>query len=147
MKIHIITVGKVSDAATLSLQRDFEKRLSRWTDVEWQLVPHGKSVEAECKAILKHIKPTDFVVLLDERGRELSTEGMTRQLDQWLAGRKRIVFVIGGAYGVDEEVTGRADFVWSFSRLVFPHQLMRVLLVEQLYRIFSVRSGGKYHHA
>lgn len=147
MKIRVITVGKTPSAAITALQQEFEKRLSRWTDIEWQLVPHGKSIEAESKAVLKNIKQADFVVLLDERGQQLSTEAMTEQLDRWLASSRQVVFVIGGAYGVSKEVAQRADFVWSFSRLVFPHQLMRVLLTEQLYRMFSVRDGGKYHHA
>lgn len=86
------------------------------------------------------------MVLLDERGVQRSTPRMADKLEKWLQFGRPLVFVIGGAYGVHDAVRQRADFVWSFSELVFPHQLMRILLVEQLYRMFNYRGGGKYHH-
>lgn len=146
MRIRIVSVGKTSDVATATMQLEFEKRLSRWVEVEWRLVPHSKSPDTEGEMIGKHIRQSDFVVLLDERGEQNSVEVMTEYLETWLINSRQLVFVVGGAYGVSHDITRRANFVWSFSQLVFPHQIMRVLLVEQLYRMFSLRSGGKYHH-
>lgn len=145
--MQIISVGKPSDKAIAMLSGEYEKRLQRWTDIEWRILPNGRFVQDESEAILRTFKTDDFVVLLDERGQQCTTEAMTNKLDSWLSNGRRLVFVIGGAYGVDDAVQRRADFVWSFSDLVFPHQLMRVMLLEQLYRMFSVRSGGKYHHS
>ncbi|MCA9331396.1 23S rRNA (pseudouridine(1915)-N(3))-methyltransferase RlmH [Candidatus Saccharibacteria bacterium] len=147
MRVQIISVGKPSDKAILSLSNEYEKRLQRWTDIEWRILPNGKSVQDEGVAILRTLKTDDFVVLMDERGQQYTTEVMAHKLDSWLSNSRRLVFVIGGAYGVDDIVQSRADYIWSFSDLVFPHQLMRVMLLEQLYRMFSVLSGGKYHHS
>lgn len=146
MKLTVITVGKTSDMAVSSLVAEYEKRLSRWAEVDWRLVPNGRSVDEECEAILKIVRPGDYVVLLDERGIQLSTTDMSSKLDAWLQYGRPLVFIIGGAFGVNDTTRKRADFTWSFSKLVFPHQLMRVLFAEQLYRMFNYRDGGKYHH-
>jgi 23S rRNA (pseudouridine1915-N3)-methyltransferase len=146
MQITIIMVGKASDAATAHFVESYEKRLRQWADLQWVLVVTGKNADDESGRIIKQLKPTDFVVLLDERGTQATTSKMAESLDVWLASGRKLVFVIGGAYGVSHELQARADFVWSFSQLVFPHQLMRVLLSEQLYRMFNLRAGGKYHH-
>lgn len=146
MRIRIISVGKASDNPVQALQAEYEKRLRRWATLEWQLIPHGESVESESRAILQRIKPNDFVVLLDERGQQFTSEAMAQRLEDWMNRGKPLVFVIGGAFGVDQTVQQRADLVWSFSDLVFPHQLMRVLLAEQVYRMFGVLDGSKYHH-
>jgi 23S rRNA (pseudouridine1915-N3)-methyltransferase len=141
-----MSVGKASDALGQAQQAEYEKRLSKWAAVTWQLISHDGSKEAESRLILKHLKPADFVVLLDERGQQPDNEALVADLEKWLMSGRQIVFVIGGAYGVDRQVFDRADYVWSFSKLVFPHQLMRVLLLEQLYRTFSLRDGRTYHH-
>lgn len=146
MHIQIISVGKASDRSVSALTDEYEKRLSRWTAVTWRLLPSGRTKDEESAAIMKLLKPTDYVVLLDERGTLATTEAITRELEKWLGSGRPIVLIIGGAFGVSGALLDRADFVWSFSKLVFPHQLMRVLLVEQLYRLFNYRDGGKYHH-
>ena len=89
---------------------------------------------------------SQFVILLDERGKNLSSPEISSILSQNFVSAKEVVFVIGGAFGVDEDIRLKSDLVWSFSRLVFPHQLMRVMLVEQIYRAQEIASGGKYHH-
>ena len=86
------------------------------------------------------------MILLDERGKNLSSPEMSSILSQNFISAKEVVFIIGGAFGVDEDIRLKSDLVWSFSRLVFPHQLMRVMLVEQIYRAQEIASGGKYHH-
>lgn len=145
MQIRCITVGKASEPAVQTLQDEYAKRLGRWARLQWQLVPHQDAAQ-ESARIMRLIKPQDFVILLDERGQQATTETMAQQLDTWLGSARPLVFVIGGAFGVDDDVRSRADYVWALSQLVFPHQLVRVLLSEQLYRMFSVRDGGKYHH-
>lgn len=146
MKIRCISVGKASEIHIQELQNQYEKRLSRWVKLEWTLLPHSNSGNLESAQILQRITDREFVVLLDERGTLHSTEHMSALLDNWIGKSRPIVFVIGGAYGVSDLLRERADFVWSLSPLVFPHQLVRLLLTEQLYRLFDVRAGGKYHH-
>jgi 23S rRNA (pseudouridine1915-N3)-methyltransferase len=146
MKLRCISVGKPADAAVQSLQSMYEKRLSRWTSMEWVLLPHKTTADLESSQILQRISDRDYVILLDERGVLHTTEQMTILLDGWIDSSRPLTFVIGGAFGVTDTMRKRADFVWSLSPLVFPHQLVRVLLCEQLYRLFNVRAGGKYHH-
>ncbi len=102
------------------------------------------AIQDESEAILRRLKPDDVVILLDERGKNMSSPELSELI---LAHTDRhIVFIIGGAYGVNEEVRRRADVLWSLSRLVFPHQLVRLILSEQLYRAQEIARGGKYHH-
>lgn len=145
--IRILSVGKSSDAAVEQLQAEYEKRLSRWVRIDWRLISPGTSTKSESQAILSCLRPTDFVVLLDERGIQPDNQALVRALDLWLSSGKRVTCIIGGAYGVDATVHDRANYTLSISSLVFPHQLMRVLLLEQLYRTFNLRDGGKYHHS
>lgn len=146
MRISIITTGKKPDAAHQTIEQEYIKRLGAWAQVDWRLLPPGKSMDDESIKLLEALKPDDFVVLLDERGQQVTNEVMATHLEKWLVAGRHLVFVIGGAYGVNNAVRGRADYIWSFSALVFPHQLMRLLLTEQLYRLFSLRAGSKYHH-
>jgi 23S rRNA (pseudouridine1915-N3)-methyltransferase len=109
---------------------------------------HEKELKKkEGEMILQTMLKDDYVVLLDERGKQLSSEGFA-QFIQSRANEsvKNIVFVIGGAYGVSEEVAQRANYKWSLSQLVFPHQLVRLILAEQVYRACSIIRNEKYHH-
>lgn len=147
MKVLIVSPGKTHDRTVLEAITEYEKRLTKKLSLEWSL-PGASSKEDEAKTILKTIKAGDFVVLLDERGRTLDTRGLATLLDKHLqAGTKRLVFVIGGAFGVDQSVADRADLTLQLSALTFPHMLVRLILAEQLYRAGSVLDGGKYHHA
>ena len=102
------------------------------------------AIQDESEAILRRLKPDDVVILLDERGKNMSSPELSELI---LAHTDRhIVLIIGGAYGVNEEVRRRADVLWSLSRLVFPHQLVRLIVSEQLYRAQEIARGGKYHH-
>jgi 23S rRNA (pseudouridine1915-N3)-methyltransferase len=105
----------------------------------------AKAIETEGQRILASLRPSEFVVALDEHGTEMTT----RELASWLAGRLRdgsdLVFLIGGPDGFAPEVLARANFKWSLSRLTFPHALVRVLLAEQLYRAHAVLSNHPYH--
>lgn len=147
MKILIISPGKAHDSTVLEGIQEYEKRLSAHFDVSWAH-PAAGSKESEGEAILKLIKESDQVVLLDERGKDITTEGAAKLLERaMLSGVKRLVFVIGGAFGVSEGVATRANNTIKLSSLVFPHMLVRLILVEQLYRAHSILTGSKYHHA
>lgn len=146
MNILIISPGKAHDHTVAEGISEYEKRLKQFA-VEWAH-PKASDKDTESAAILKLLKDGDYAVLLDERGRDIDTPGFAKLIDaQMQAGTKRLVFIIGGAFGVNESVIGRAQATIKVSSLVFPHMLVRLVLVEQLYRSSSILSGGKYHHA
>ncbi|HPR10685.1 MAG TPA: 23S rRNA (pseudouridine(1915)-N(3))-methyltransferase RlmH, partial [Candidatus Saccharibacteria bacterium] len=102
----------------------------------------------ESQKLLQIVKPSDMVWLLDERGEQISSPALAAKLNvMQLHAVRNIAIIIGGAYGVDDTVRSRASWVWSLSSLVFPHQLVRLLLVEQLYRATQINKGTGYHHA
>jgi 23S rRNA (pseudouridine1915-N3)-methyltransferase len=147
VKICIISPGKAHDRTVADGINEFEKRLDKKFALEWLLPPASDKAE-EGKAIQKYLKDGDYIVLLDERGRDIDTPALAALLDKQLqGGTKRLVFIIGGAFGVDAAVAARAHTTVKLSSLVFPHMLVRLILVEQLYRAQSILSGGKYHHA
>src|SRR5690606_26864495 len=101
----------------------------------------------ETDLLQSFVAPEDKVILLDETGTELSSVANANRLQNYLnSATKHLVVIIGGAYGVTDELKKRADFIWSLSPLVFPHQLVRLILIEQLYRGFTILAGEKYHH-
>lgn len=147
MNILIISPGKAHDRTVLDGIAEYQKRLDSRFKLAWAFPPAGDK-EKESAAVLKLIKEDDYVVLLDERGKDTDSPGLAALLDKHLqSGTKRLVFVIGGAFGVDGNVAARADITLKLSSLVFPHMLVRLVLVEQLYRAVSIIDGGKYHHA
>lgn len=147
----IVSVGKRHDPQLAGAIDEFTSRLTREVPTEWHLIkPSGademSARRAESLAVLEFIRDGDFVVLCDERGQELSSVVLAAQYDQWIERNQRIVFVIGGAYGVDDELRSRADVIWSLSQLIFPHQLVRLILTEQLYRARMISKNHPYHH-
>lgn len=147
MKILIISPGKTHDATIEEGIAEYSKRLPKKFDLEWAF-PKPESIEVEGAAIQKLLKEGDYIVLLDERGKDIDTPGFAKLLDMQLqSGVKRLVFIIGGAFGVSDEVKQRANVTMKLSSLVFPHMLVRLILTEQLYRASSILDGGKYHHA
>ncbi len=151
MKLFCVAIGKKHDSNIVKAIDDYSARLQRYTMFKWQLLPSAKGkmdVEeirrAESAAITAHIKDDDYVVLMDEGGIELTSSELADILDVYTA--KRIVFVIGGAYGVTDRVKRRADVLWALSKLTFPHQLVRLIFAEQLYRANTIRCGEPYHH-
>jgi 23S rRNA (pseudouridine1915-N3)-methyltransferase len=153
MQVRIISVGKRQPAALRGIEQGYEKRMRQTLPLEWHYVSPSAITEAsvavrkESEQILRLLSPDVFVVLLDERGQQLTSPDLALQLDTWLTGVKELIFIIGGAYGVDKTVRQRADLVWSLSALVLPHELVRTLLTEQLYRACTIRAGIPYHHA
>jgi 23S rRNA (pseudouridine1915-N3)-methyltransferase len=147
MKLLILSVGKEKDGITDDVIRHYEVRLLRYLPLEWIYVPHEATVAKEGQKILSHIKKEDYVVLLDERGKDMKSEMLAELIENRMVdSTKRMVFVIGGAYGVSEDVHVRAQYVWKLSSLVFPHMLVRTIVIEQLYRAMTILQGEKYHH-
>ena len=146
MKFTFISVGKQNDSDIASAVADYTKRIGRYFQVEWKLIPNS-GVEKEAEVILKTLDSGDFVVVLDDKGKELNTMELAQFVEKRMgASDKNIVFVIGGAYGFTEGVYKRANFKWSLSKLTFPHQLVRLILAESLYRAISVIKKEPYHH-
>lgn len=149
--ISIITIGKKHENWVCQGIERYQQRLQRPRDVKWSIIAHSafdgtRARQDESKRILSRLNSRDFVIVLDERGKLLDSPALAQSIDQAFADSRPLVFIIGGAYGVTDEVRERADLVWSLSPLVFPHQLVRLILVEQLYRAQEISRGGKYHH-
>lgn len=146
LDILIISVGKKHDPLLASAIDHYENRIKHFAKLNWLLVPSSDTAE-ESMAISQKLKSGDTVVLLDEVGKAVSNQDLAEIVDAAQnQSAKRLVFIIGGAYGVDDALKAKANNVVSLSGLVFPHQLVRLILLEQLYRSFSILSGSKYHH-
>jgi len=142
--IKIIAGGKKNQGAYLELIAEYEKRLRKPYEIEWRFMP-----EEKLERWLEEwpFSGSEFVVCCDERGANISSDEFSACLTRAFRESRGVVILIGGAYGFSGEVRERADLVWSFSRLVFPHQLFRVMVTEQIYRAQEIAKGGKYHHA
>ena len=149
-------MGKTDSGALTSLMSDFENRLKRYLPFEMESIPEirlkGKKnpqhqKQEEAAALLGKIKPTDTVWLLDEKGREFTSRQFAEHLQKSMnAGPKRLVLIIGGAYGHGDDLKARANGMVSLSRMTFNHQVVRLLALEQLYRAFSILKGDPYHN-
>ena len=153
MKIAIWSVGKGDEAYIKEGVANFTKRISHYYPIDWLLISPAKSNDPlqlkkeEAAAILKALLPNDVLILLDETGKMLSSPALAPLIQQKAnQSAHRIVFLIGGAYGVSNEIKARAQFTWSLSELVFPHMLVRLILAEQVYRACSILANEKYHH-
>jgi 23S rRNA (pseudouridine1915-N3)-methyltransferase len=149
--IKILAIGRKHESWIADGLERYQKRLKAPWNVEWVLLPHSaregsQARQEESSAILSRLKDDDFVILLDERGKLLDSPALSRQIEQVFPTSKTPVFIIGGAYGVDDSLTSRANLIWSLSPLVFPHQLVRLILTEQLYRAQEIAAGHPYHH-
>jgi 23S rRNA (pseudouridine1915-N3)-methyltransferase len=157
MKIHFWSVGKPHESFVKEGVEMFTKRISNYFSVQWNIIPMPKNAGAmdgemlkvkEGEAILSLLAKDDFLILLDERGKSFTSEALAKFLEQrTVESVKNVVFLIGGAYGVSADVMERANFKWSLSPLVFPHQLVRLILAEQIYRACSIMRNEKYHHS
>lgn len=146
----IICIGKKHESWVDTGIARYQKRLRPPFSPSWQLLPHSAKSGDEARreeslAILSKITPQDYVILLDETGQNIDSPTLAQKIE-YSASRGKVILIIGGAYGVDECIKTRADFVWSLSRLVFPHMLVRLILIEQLYRAQEILRGGSYHH-
>jgi 23S rRNA (pseudouridine1915-N3)-methyltransferase len=147
MKLVCVSVGKEKDDLTADIIKHFEMRILRYLPIEWVYIVHDVTKEKEGEKIMSHLKKEDYVVLLDEKGRDMKSEALAELIENRMVDSvKRMVFVIGGAYGVSKSIEERANYIWKLSSLVFPHMLVRVILVEQVYRAMTIIKGEKYHH-
>jgi 23S rRNA (pseudouridine1915-N3)-methyltransferase len=153
MKLSIWTIGKVNEPYIREGVEEFTNRISRYFPVEWKLFPVPKHSneeqlrKAEASMIMGALEKYDHLVVLYEKGKMFSSEGLAEFIQQKAnESTHRIVFLIGGAYGVDITVLQKARVKWSLSALTFPHQLVRLLLAEQLYRACTILRNEKYHH-
>lgn len=151
MTIRVCAVGKRHEKWIVDGLNRYESRLRKPFDVSWQLLAHsareGDAARTdESERVLARIDRDDFVVLLDERGTNFDSPQLAGELQQAFDGARPVVLIIGGAYGVDERVRARANVVWSLSKLVFPHQLVRLIVAEQVYRAQEIAAGRPYHH-
>ena len=151
MTLKIIVIGKKHESWVNEGINRYQKRLKRPFSVEWVLLPHSardgtSERQDESERILSRLNANDYVVLLDEQGKMVDSVALSALLLKELEGSRPVTLIVGGAYGVDDTVHGRANFVWSLSPLVFPHQLVRLILIEQLYRAQEIAAGNPYHH-
>jgi 23S rRNA (pseudouridine1915-N3)-methyltransferase len=151
MSLRILAIGKKHEPWVADGIERYQKRLQRPFDLAWVVLPHSTheglaARQEESERIRTRLSGDDFVVLLDERGTIVDSPALSRLLLVPLEQSKPVTIVIGGAYGVDDSIHRRANVVWSLSRLVFPHQLVRLVVVEQLYRAQEIARGNPYHH-
>lgn len=151
MSIRILAVGKKHESWVAEGIERYEKRLKKPFICSWVFLPHSAregiaARQEESERLLSRLADDDYVILLDERGKIIDSPALARLLQGPLESSKNITIIIGGAYGVDATVHARANAVWSLSLLVFPHQLVRLILTEQIYRAQEIASGGPYHH-
>jgi 23S rRNA (pseudouridine1915-N3)-methyltransferase len=151
MSLHIIVIGKKHESWVAEGIERYQKRLKNPFNVEWILLPHSSldglsARQEESQRILSKLDAYTYVVLLDERGKLVDSPAFSKLLEDQINTSQKIVLIIGGAYGVTEEVRNKASSTLSLSPLVFPHQLVRLLLVEQIYRAQEIAHGGAYHH-
>lgn len=156
MKIQIWSIGKNHENYIKEGVTDFTNRLNKYYSTDWKIIATTKNAaalnekelkKAESEIILNLLQKEDYLVLLDERGKQFSSVQLAEFIQQQANNRiKKIIFLIGGAFGVNDEMMKRANAIWSLSSLVFPHMLVRLILTEQLYRACTIINNEKYHH-
>lgn len=146
MRIQIVCVGKLKEKYWKDAVREYEKRLSSYCSLSIDEVKEGRSTEEEGKSILAKIRPGSYVIALDIKGKEYSSEGLAAHMEKLaLYGKSQISMIIGGSDGLSKEVLDGAHERLSFSKLTYPHQMMRVILLEQIYRSFKINRKEVYH--
>ena len=158
MKITLITVGKIKEKYFTDAISEYAKRLSRYCKMDIVEVPDEKTPDGASETLETQIKDKEgekilakipdgaYVVALAIEGKMLDSEELADKMEKWnVSGISHVVFVIGGSLGLSVKVLNRADFKLSFSKMTFPHQLMRVILLEQIYRSFRIRNNEPYH--
>ncbi|MEJ6748301.1 MAG: 23S rRNA (pseudouridine(1915)-N(3))-methyltransferase RlmH [Flavobacteriales bacterium] len=156
MKIVLITIGKTNEKYLIEGISDYQKRLKHYTNFERIEIANIKNaknfseselMKKEGELILKQIQNSDHLVLLDDKGKDFTSQKFAQKLQQWmLSGKKRLVFVVGGAYGFSDEIYKRGNEKLSLSKMTFSHQMVRLFFVEQLYRGYTILNNEPYHH-
>lgn len=151
--VRIVSVGKAHDTQLAATIADYAKRCASTFYIDWRIIPPAneatieKTITSEGDRIVKTLKQAEFVILLDERGDMVTSESFSATLFTALSNYKSVSIIIGGAYGVSEQVAMRANATIAFGRMVLPHQIMRLVVSEQLYRALCIHNNNGYHHA
>lgn len=149
--IKIITVGMLKEKYLKDAQEEYLKRLKKYTNVnlievkDEGLVEESKAVLIESEKIKKLLSPKDYIITLEIDGEQYDSINFSKKLDKALVENSNIVFIIGGSYGLSEEIKNQAKIHLSFSKMTFPHQLFRIMLLEQIYRAYKIINNEKYH--
>lgn len=149
--IKIITVGSIKEKYLKDAIEEYTKRLSKYTNIEIVevkdegLVEPTKAMSLEEEKILKHINDKDYIITLEIEGKEFTSEEFAEKLDKIQLESSNITFIIGGSYGLSQNIKDKSRLHLSFSKMTFPHQLFRVLLLEQIYRAFKINNNESYH--
>jgi 23S rRNA (pseudouridine1915-N3)-methyltransferase len=156
MKLSLWSIGKPNEVYVQKGVEDFTKRISNYFPVEWKIIPPPKNAgllkeadlkKKEAEIVTSLLKQDDLLVCLDERGKQMSSDELATFVGQKAnESAKQLVFLIGGAYGIESSLLVKAHLKWSLSHLTFPHQLVRLILAEQLYRACTILRNEKYHH-
>ena len=156
MKIKVLSIGKTDNKNIQVLLEDYKKRLSHYGPFEWVELPDVKNVknlseaqqkQAEAQLVLKQLTPADQLILLDEKGKRLSSEDFAQYMQKKMnSGLKQLVLLIGGPYGFSPDLYQRANGKLSLSDMTFSHQMVRLFLIEQLYRAHTILRNEPYHH-
>lgn len=155
MKIKFLVIGKTTPVYLSEAFAEYSARLVHYNKFSVDHLPdvkstkstdHNKLKELEAEAFMKKINPNDWVVLLDENGKQFTSEEFATQIQGWQLQHSSVVFIAGGAFGFGEQLYKRANQMMSLSKMTFSHQMVRMIFVEQLYRAFTIIKGEPYHH-
>ena len=146
MNINILCIGKLKESYWREASQEYSKRLSKYCSLSIRELKEGSSPEKEGEDILKRLRDDDYVIALDMRGEILSSESLAHCIEKLgIEGKSKVTIIIGGSEGISRGVLKRSNLLISFSALTFPHQMIRVFLLEQLYRSFKIIRGETYH--
>ena len=156
MKIVLLTIGKTKKSFLSEGIKKYLLKLNHYTNLESieidnvkfsKNISESELINKEAELLISKLTPSDYVILLDEKGRQYSSLEFSKKLNNWMIGsKKRLVFIIGGAYGVSKTVSARVDEILSFSSMTFSHQMIRLFFLEQLYRAYTILNNNPYHH-
>lgn len=142
--IKIICIGKIKEKFYRDAIDEYLKRLSKYHKIVIEELPDS-NIKAEKELILKHINKKDYIITLEIEGKELTSKDLSQFIEKTLITNSNLTFIIGGSTGLDDEIKNLSDYKLSFSKLTFPHQLFRVILLEQIYRSFKIINNESYH--
>ena len=149
--IKIITVGQIKEKYLQDAIKEYKKRLSKYTNIEVievkdeGLVEEVKAIKLESEKIKKHINDRDYIVTLEIEGKQMTSVEFANKIDNILIENSNVDFIIGGSYGLSDDIKNMSRLHLSFSKMTFPHQLFRVLLLEQIYRAYKINNNESYH--
>ena len=149
--IKIITVGQIKEKYIQDAIKEYKKRLCKYTNIEVievkdeGLVEEVKAIKLEAEKIKKHINDRDYIVTLEIEGKQMTSVEFANKIDNILIENSNVDFIIGGSYGLSDDIKNMSRLHLSFSKMTFPHQLFRVLLLEQIYRAYKINNNESYH--